>query len=125
MVESGVIKFYLQKLCKLHRLFLQQFPFVFCCISFISQYSKFIKIKTAYGTIPSASSGQVYPQYPEGTSFQAPVLALRIWDANNNILVNPSWAEVRLYQNNAFISFSNIPQSSQGGTYYLDFATTL
>ena len=48
MVESGVIKFYLQKLCKLHRLFLQQFPFVFCCISFISQYSncaKFITIE--------------------------------------------------------------------------------
>lgn len=94
-------------------------------ISQISKFADCIRVKTAYGTIPSASSGQVYPQYPAGTSFQAPVLALRIWDANNNILVNPSWAEVRLYQNNAFISFSNIPQSSQGGTYYLDFATTL
>lgn len=91
--------------------------------SLSSQISKLIK--TAYGTIPSASSGQVYPQYPAGTSFQAPVLALRIWDANNNILVNPSWAEVRLYQNTAFINFNGIPQSSQGGTYYLDFATTL
>lgn len=90
-----------------------------------SQISKCIKIKTAYGTIPSASSGQVYPQYPEGTSFQTPVLALRIWDANNNVLVNPSWAEVRLYQNNAAIFFSNIPQSSQGGIYYLDFAQFL
>lgn len=88
----------------------------------ISKFADCIRVKTAYGTIPSASSGQVYPQYPAGTTFQAPVLALRIWDANNNILVNPSWAEVRLYQNNAFINFNGIPQSSQGGTYYLDFA---
>ena len=51
MVESGVIKFYLQKLCKLHRLFLQQFPFVFCCISFISQYSKInLDISSAQAT---------------------------------------------------------------------------
>ena len=91
----------------------------------ISQYSKYancIKVKSAYGAIPSASSGQVYPQYPSGITYQNAVLALRVWDAGNNMIVNPSWAEVRLYQNNAYINFNNIPQSSQGGTYYIDFA---
>ncbi|MEE1337291.1 hypothetical protein [Methanobrevibacter sp.] len=53
------------------------------------------------------------------------MLALRVYDAGNNIIVNPSWAEVRLYQNNAFIYFNGIPQSSQGGTYYLDFAIAI
>lgn len=88
----------------------------------ISKFANCIKVKTASGVIPSASSGQVYPLYPSGITFQNAVLALRIYDAGNNILVNPSWAEVRLYQSNAYIYFNNIPQSSQGGTYYLDFA---
>lgn len=88
-----------------------------------SQISKFANwIKSASGAIPNASSGQVYPPYPEGITFQNAVLALRVHDAGNNILVNPSWAEVRLYQSNAYIYFNSIPQSSQGGTYYLDFA---
>ena len=94
-------------------------------ISQISKFANCVKVKSAYGAIPSASSGQVYPLYPEGVTFQNAVLTLRVWDGGNNILVNPSWAEVRLYQNNAYINFNGIPQSSQGGTYYLDFATTL
>lgn len=91
----------------------------------ISNLANCVKVKSAYGAIPSASSGQVYLLYPEGVTFQNAVLTLRVWDSGNNILVNPSWAEVRLYQNNAYINFNGIPQSSQGGTYYLDFATTL
>lgn len=89
-----------------------------------TQISKCLKLKTVYGSVPSASSGQVYPLYPSGITFQNAVLALRVFDAGNNMLVNPSWAEVRLYQSNAYIYFNNIPQSSQGGTYYLDFVTT-
>lgn len=88
----------------------------------ISKFANCVKVKSAYGTIPNASSGQVYPHYPEGITYQNAVLALRVLDSGNNILVNPSWAEVRLYQNNAYIFFNGIPQSSQGGTYWLDFA---
>lgn len=73
------------------------------------------------GTVPNAASGSVYPAYPTGANWQVPVLSLRVYDAGNNMIINPSWAEVRLYQNNAFIYFSNIPQSSQGATYWLDF----
>ena len=97
---------------------------VYQLINLDSQNSKCLKLKTVYGSVPSASSGQVYPQYPSGITFQNAVLALRVFGAGNNMLINPSWAEVRLYQSNAYIYFNNIPQSSQGGTYYLDFVTT-
>ena len=89
----------------------------------ISQYSNCLKLKTVYGSVPSASSGQVYPLYPSGITYQNAMLSIRIY-GTDNIIVNPSWAEVSLYQNNAHINFINIPQGYQGGTYYLDFATT-
>lgn len=98
--------------------------------SLSSQISKITKkLKDEYfmkgagvsGTVPNAASGSVYPAYPTGANYQTPVLSLRVYDAGNNMIINPSWAEIRLYQNNAYIYFSNIPQSSQGSTYWLDF----
>lgn len=80
-----------------------------------------MKSTGVHGTVPNAASGSVYPLYPTGANWQTSVYSLRVFDAGNNYIVNPSWAEIRLYQSNAYIYFSNIPQSAQGSTYWLDF----
>ena len=53
-----------------------------------------MKSTGVHGTVPNAASGSVYPLYPTGANWQTSVYSLRVFDAGNNYIVNPSWAEI-------------------------------